>query len=286
MDEKYYQSKSRNISKRKKQDNHSIPRFRRKISIPKKNRIRPQSSGASTISRHYETYVTKDEIQHKVLDFSVTENMTRHSARRFREYWKPQNPNRNFQIHPNQNGSKKYKNISAKCVHLPLVYERLFIGNIQFAETYDTSEYSFDTIINLTLTPIAKRSKNTKIHHIHIEDSRRSGIHMYLIKKIIEIILDAIDLNETVLIHCDAGTNRSPFIAILLGMALCSKSETYSKKNFSVTDWISYIEDEKLLQGHTHWDTMTNLYFIHILKSQNIPSPKIYRRNTTKLKLD
>ena len=269
VDDVYDQYKLRGIEKH--DEKHENTCYAPSNHTPKRYRTRPQLSSRCRIPRHYESVLNRNEINHKVVDLSVVENINKVGTPRFREHWKQLNPKRNFQNHQynhqynKKNTRKKQK--ESKCVHLPLIHSKLYISNIQFAETYDPTEYKFDTIINLTQTEISKRSNDTTMYNMNIKDgysrAHDHDLQTYWLEKIVDVISESVTNDETILIHCNSGINRAPYVVLLFAIG-------NSNLNMNVDQWIAYIDNEKITQGYKHWDTFTNLHFIHTLEAQNV----------------
>jgi protein-tyrosine phosphatase len=138
----------------------------------------------------------------------------------------------------------------------------MYVANADYANNFEEkTSPKFDVIINLTDQPVTKRS-GVKIINFPIVDEHyylRFSQNTVKVNAILEILDEIVDKNETVLLCCMAGTNRSPFIAALFG----------KKHNNKLGQWyIDYIEDEKLLQGYENWDTFSNISYIHRLEQQ------------------
>ena len=257
----YDQIKSRGVKKhsvKEYQDTHShigVPR-----NVPKKQRNRPQKQNHKCyLPRHHLVVQTIPELNYKVTDFSVTQS--KHGPPQFREHWveKPLKLNPQHETIVNHHKAQK---LNAKVVHLPKIYENLYVANEDYANNFDEeTSPKFDVIINLTDTPVIKRP-GVKIINVPLVDE-----HYYLrfsqntakVNSLLKMLDEIVDNNQTILLHCMAGTNRSPFIAALFGKKNSNKPGQW---------YIDYIEDEKLLQGYENWDTFSNISYIHRLDQQ------------------
>lgn len=108
--------------------------------LKKKHRSRPTSMKSMSrlvLPRQIENIANKDVINHKALDFSVVEDLYRSSAApRYRLHWELRehfNP-QNHAV-PKEQQRAQLKELCKYC-NLPDIYEKLYIGNIHFAESY------------------------------------------------------------------------------------------------------------------------------------------------------
>jgi len=235
----------------------------------KKHRHRPQSiksHGSYVLPRQVEAIMNQDQIEHKALDFSVIEDLYKNSAApRYKHHWEPRE-NYNKQHHDKPKTVSEKKEL-AKYVHLPDIYEKLYIGNKYFAETYIFDRtLHFDIIINLSGEALAKQT-DVKIYSYNVEDKPFATIYTSVCNSILNIIQDAENRGLHILINCKAGTNRSPFFAILYALKKHNNNDNNEKMVDRVNWWIDYIERCKANSGYKFWDTLTNRSFVNKLLS-------------------
>lgn len=231
------------------------------------------------LARQFDYASAKDQIQHKAQDFTVTDTLGRKTiAARYRDFWEPRlryNP----QIHSHDVHTKKEwkKERQPRFVDLPCIYKKLCISNISYALS-KSSQY--DVVINVSGEHLMsnyyddthkspshcyskmQRHPRKNVIHINMPDQRRFNKTKYYVKIIDAvnwIIESARENDQSVLITCFAGTNRSVFLAI--AFALMCKTVPRDADY-----WINYIEKQKKETGFDNWDTLSNLSFVHMLK--------------------
>ena len=237
----------------------------------KKNRNRQQAlihNGQLALPRQMDIILSNDQIRHKAIDFSVTEDFYKSSAaRRYREYWDEKCRDRaNPQNHNTKLSYKEIKQELSKYINLFDIYEHLYLSNINFAQLYDkpilNNIYKFDIIINLSGEKLPKRD-NVRTYNYDFNDIPTFNISQETIYSIIEIINNAENDDLRVLINCKAGTNRSVFMAVTY--AKWKYSDIFKNNKENAQYWINYIEKQKLRHGYQNWGTLTNLTFMHRL---------------------
>ena len=260
--------KSRGLNKKRKNEN--ITRMRTGW---KRTDTRPTKCGLNcTITRQYNAINTQIDMIDKVLDFTPKASSFSNENYRTqnREFWEPKNEPINHQNHyiiPSEKIQvKKKKKQESKHVKLREIYEDLYISNWEFASSYNENEIHFDIIVNLSKRKF--KSNNAKVYNKYFPDSSKIRLRVNdpNIKSIMELLLDATANRKKILINCDSGVNRSPFIAVLLAMEL----SRYKKTQKQPDAWIRYIQRTKKRTFNDNcWDTLTNLYFHHILCSHH-----------------
>ncbi len=231
----------------------------------KKHRERVQCV-ASALPSQVDRICNQDQIKHKALDFTVTDDLYEKTASpRYRYHWEPRNK-ANPQNHKTEQLSSNKEDVP-KCVHLYDIYEHLYLSNIYFAESYfKDATYQFDIIINVSGNEIPK-GKGVKIYNFNVEDTAFAVVDLKIIETIMNILEYAELNNLKVLIHCMAGTNRSPFFAILYALR---KNPSEERLVDRVNWWIDYIDKCKANAGYKNWDTLTNRSYINRLLCQKI----------------
>ena len=236
---------------------------------PKRHRDRPNSikrHGMSALPRQVDAIMNLDQIEHKATDFSVIEPLYKNSASpRYREHWSDDCRDRSNPQNHQATVTIDQKRERSKYVHLPDIYEKLYISNIHFANSYDNQVYHscifrFDVIINLSGESLPKRP-DVKTYNYYIDDNP----HVYVPDKLVTAIIDTLEEAASnglhILLNCKAGTNRSPLIAILWAMRRHEIPTDDKPAEF----WINYLEQCKLSNGYDSWDTLTNQSYVRRL---------------------
>lgn len=214
---------------------------------------------SSALPNEVERICNNDQIKHKALDFTVTDTLYEKTASpRYRDHWVKRSLT-NTQKHTIHNPSFKKENV-LKCVHLPDIYEHLYLGNIYFAES---NTCRFDIIINVSGSSLPK-IKGTTIYNFDVEDNKFAIVDTNTIDMIMKILKNAELNNLRILIHCFAGTNRSPFFAVLYALR---KNPSNEKPVTQINWWIDYVDKCKASGGHKNWDTLTNRSYFNRLYS-------------------
>lgn len=249
---------------------------------PKKHRINHRAMGAHNhLQRQNDRGSAIDQINHKAQDFTVTDKLCRKTiADRYRDHYESLGKY-NQQNHLEQHTKKdrKKEGISKK-VQLPEIYSNLTLGNLTHAQN---TFHQYDIIINLSGEHILSRQTwmfsrirtprykvTNNVVNITMPDQRQNATavqYACFIKRVNAIIKEARKHNQTVLINCFAGTNRSAFLAIAFAL-LCNTEPN------DADYWIKYIEEQKKASKLEYWDTLTNQAFRNILK---------YKINTLKI---
>lgn len=255
-------------------DTRAEEKFSRKYTVKHKQSHIPDHSWYKNNSQNVNTahpndvnkICDKDQIRHKAADFTVSDDLyEKTAAPRYRYFWEERDKC-NPQKHQS-NATPLHKEDIPKCICLPDIYEHLYLGNIHVAETYfKYTAYQFDIIINLSGDTIPK-GKGVKIYNFQLEDKAHAVIEQKMIDTIMNILENA-ELNGLkVLIHCMAGTNRSPFFVVLYALR---KNPSEEKLADRVNWWIEYVDKCKTNAGYKNWDTLTNRSYVNRLLCQKL----------------
>lgn len=206
------------------------------------------------IRRFFNKHEHNDIIRHNAVDFTTKETIYRKTAcPRFVSL-----NYRKLNHQTNVENKKIKKENKIHIINLPQIYEKLWLSNFEFVnqQYHLDKKYDFKYIINLTGNKIVKGDK--KIYYITLNDDRHLRYYQFVdvIKKTYDIILNAENEKEAILVHCGTGVNRS--IAIVIAYAIM-------EKNMKLDDILRYIESKKKNIGVT-WDSLTNMHFHHLLK--------------------
>lgn len=224
----------------------------------------PINNGCSLRSRHTDTKMAMTKVltnieendinNHQEVDITVNKVNYMKSCAPNIVSQKPVGPNQNQHLKIN---IRKEKEIKYRIVNLPKIYKRLTLANINSAEEHCLN---FDHVINLSDSIIWTTKKN--VYDMIMSDNSNQSFKNFKYKMLesVKIIKEAVQKDESVLVCCTAGTNRS-VSAIVAYCSLCL--------GWTIDDTVVYIEKEKSkIYGNT-WDTLTNLTFKRYLNLIN-----------------
>jgi hypothetical protein len=218
------------------------------------NALSPSYSrpGLHNSRRIFDKAQIQDQIRHDTVDFLPEGSMYRKTAcPKFIPFRKKKRNNQNHSYKLKQ----KKKSIPM-IVGLPMIYEHLYISNLDYVLSNDIRDTGINYIINLSNHIISSDIEQVFISFS--DDHNISHKHFsFVIDKVVRHIQYAVDNHKHILVHCNAGVNRS--VSAIIAYALVTHQE-------SVDRWVQYIESRKCNAGYPYWDTLTNIRMSNLLQ--------------------
>lgn len=208
---------------------------------------------APSLERLYKKLDCKDVVQYSAVDRRVTEKTHEKTFAPNLISRRPPGPNMMQSRKPGTAPRTRCRSYP-KSVSLPKIHSGLIMSNLDWVD----GSWVFDQmkhVVNVSSFRLRKdKKRRCQVHNLPMDDTAQQPYQHFkrIVLTAVDILRDAADRREPVVVSCNAGVNRSAAVVVAYAVL---------ELGWPVHKAIQYIENQKRADYGRYWDTLTNTLF-------------------------